>query len=81
MNLQLVSRLAALLLPWLTENLVQGWVSRPAENLIADPELVGLSLTQDKLLQLKPGEGGGKERRITNISADWNGRLHKCHQL
>lgn len=73
MNLQLVSRLAALLLPWLTENLVQGWVSRPAENLIADPQLVGLSLTQDKLLQLKPGEGEEKRQELQTFQQTRNG--------
>ena len=64
MNLQFISRLMTLLFPWLIKNLllflwliknlVQGWVSRPAENLITNLKLVGLGLTQDKLLQLKP---------------------------
>jgi hypothetical protein len=47
---------------WLIKNLVQGWISRPAENLITDLKLIGLGLTQDKLLQLKP-----KKKKIMNI--------------
>ena len=74
MNLQFISRIMTLLFLWLVKNLllflwllknlVQGWVSRPAENLITDLKLVGLGLTQDKLLQLKPGK---RERGIINI--------------
>lgn len=72
MNLQFVSRLMTLLFLWLIKNLVQGWVSRPAENPIANLELVGLVLAQDKLLQLQLG--GGKERGIINTWADWEGK-------
>lgn len=67
MNLQFVSRLMTLLFLWLIKNLVQGWVSRPAENPIANLELVGLVLTQDKLLQLQPG-GRKRERNYKHLS-------------
>lgn len=43
----------ALLFLQLLKNLVQGWVSRSAENLITNLKLVGLILAQDKLFQLK----------------------------
>ena len=53
MDLQLFFGLIALLFLKLFKNLVQGWVSRSAENLITNLKLVRLGLAQDKLLQLK----------------------------
>lgn len=54
-----------LLFLWLINNLVQRWVSRPAENLITNLKLVGLVLTQNKLLQLKTGTK--REKNYINI--------------